>query len=90
MGLRHRAVIASRLVARGWDADTPAAIVTSAGRPEQARWRGTLEALAAGAPDIGRDAPGVIVIGDVVALADVLEPDAQGLRDRVEESAWQR
>jgi uroporphyrin-III C-methyltransferase/precorrin-2 dehydrogenase/sirohydrochlorin ferrochelatase len=69
MGLATRGVIAARLAARGWRHDTPAAIVQAAGLPEQATWIGTLAGLGAaplpGAPDL----PGLLVVGDAVAVA---------------------
>ena len=69
MGLGERRQIARLLVAAGWTKATPAAIVTSASRPEQRVWTGTLAGL--GVKDgLGtRDEPGVIVIGDVVREA---------------------
>lgn len=90
MGLAHRAAIASHLRAHGWSADTPAGIVTSAGWPDQASWRGVLADLAGGRPDIGREAPGVIVIGDVVNLAAVIGGRSVPSSALVEEPAWQR
>ena len=69
MGLAERARIAARLLAGGWRAETPAAVITNASQPGQRVWTGTLGTLDR---DLGaesaRDA-GVIVIGDVVALA---------------------
>jgi len=70
MGVAQRAEIAARLVARGWPASTPAALVFGAGRPEQAVWRGTLAGLAAAPAD--SELPGTLVVGAVAALADVL------------------
>lgn len=90
MGLGHRAAIASHAIAHGWRAGTAAAIVTSAGWPEQSCWHGTLADLAAGRPEIGRDAPGVIVIGDVVALAGAIAGHASQPLALVEELAWQQ
>jgi len=79
MGLAHRAPLASLLQARGWSARTPTAIVWAASRPESARWRGTLAELAAAdVPLEGEtaDAPGTIVVGAVVSLAEALAPTA--------------
>jgi uroporphyrin-III C-methyltransferase/precorrin-2 dehydrogenase/sirohydrochlorin ferrochelatase len=79
MGLEHRAAIAAALVARGWSSATPAAVVWAASRAESAAWRGTLSTLAdphlftEAAP---ADAPGTLVIGDVVSLAEALAPAA--------------
>src|SRR6185312_7464476 len=47
MGLGQRARIAERLIARGWPASTPAAVVVGAATPQSARWIGTLVGLAA-------------------------------------------
>jgi uroporphyrin-III C-methyltransferase len=73
MGLRQRAPIAARLLARGWPAETPAAIVVGAATPESWRWVGTLGALgAAEIPAASAAAPGMLVIGQVVGLANEL------------------
>jgi len=77
MGLAHRASIASRLLARGWTAATPAAIVWAASRAEGSTWRGTLAELAAATPSTeSADSPGTIVVGAVVSLAEALAPAA--------------
>jgi len=81
MGLGHRAAIAARLLERGWSARTPAAIVWAASRAEGSTWRGTLRELAtteveAGAGTPSEAAPGTIVIGEVVSLAEALAPAA--------------
>jgi uroporphyrin-III C-methyltransferase/precorrin-2 dehydrogenase/sirohydrochlorin ferrochelatase len=71
MGLGSRAAIASLLLARGWPAATPAAIVHGAFTDEQDAWLGTLDTLGdAALPDT--DAAGTIVIGAVVSLAATL------------------
>jgi uroporphyrin-III C-methyltransferase/precorrin-2 dehydrogenase/sirohydrochlorin ferrochelatase len=67
MGLRTRAEIAMRLLAHGWRADTPAAIVLGASQPGERRWVGTLRTLRDA--EIDGELAGVIVIGDVVGLA---------------------
>lgn len=73
MGVRARAELAAALIARGWDAATPAALVLSASHPSQAAWTGTLAALGAAPIDADHaEAPGVLVIGAVVGLADRL------------------
>ena len=78
MGLAHRGAIASRLLARGWSARTPAAIVWAASRPQGSTWRGTLAELAAAASPSteSADSPGTIVVGAVVSLAEALAPAA--------------
>jgi uroporphyrin-III C-methyltransferase / precorrin-2 dehydrogenase / sirohydrochlorin ferrochelatase len=73
MGLRQRAPIAARLLARGWSPGTPAAIVVGAATPESWRWLGTLAELgAAEIPAASAAAPGMLVIGQVVGLASEL------------------
>ena len=73
MGLRQRAPIAARLLARGWAAETPAAIVVGAATPESWRWLGTLAELGAvEIPAASAAAPGMLVIGQVVGLATEL------------------
>lgn len=67
MGLRTRTEIAARLIARGWSATTPAAIVVGASHEGTARWIGTLATI--GEATIDSELAGVIVIGGVVALA---------------------
>ena len=70
MGLGQRARIAERLIARGWPASTPAAVVVGAATPQSARWIGTLDGLgAAEVPSASAGAPGLLVIGAVVGLA---------------------
>jgi uroporphyrin-III C-methyltransferase/precorrin-2 dehydrogenase/sirohydrochlorin ferrochelatase len=68
MGLRTRASLAARLIARGWSPQTPAAVVLAASHEGSARWIGDLAALGEAAVDT--DAPGTLVIGDVVRLAE--------------------
>jgi uroporphyrin-III C-methyltransferase/precorrin-2 dehydrogenase/sirohydrochlorin ferrochelatase len=70
MGVRTRGEIAARLVARGWSAETPAAIVLGASHEGETRWIGTLATIAA-AP-IDSELPGVIVVGEVVKLASAI------------------
>jgi uroporphyrin-III C-methyltransferase/precorrin-2 dehydrogenase/sirohydrochlorin ferrochelatase len=70
MGLGQRARIAERLLARGWRAETPAAVVVGAATPQEWRWTGPLAALAGvELPPGAAGAPGLLVIGEVVALA---------------------
>src|SRR5262249_25016852 len=73
MGMASRARIASRLASSGWAARTPSAVLLSAGTPEAWSWRGTLAELGImEVPDTHRAAPGVLVIGEVAALADAI------------------
>jgi uroporphyrin-III C-methyltransferase/precorrin-2 dehydrogenase/sirohydrochlorin ferrochelatase len=77
MGLAHRGAIAARLLERGWSAQTPAAVVWAASRAEGSTWRGSLSELAAAAPATeSAEAPGTIVVGAVVSLAEALAPAA--------------
>jgi uroporphyrin-III C-methyltransferase / precorrin-2 dehydrogenase / sirohydrochlorin ferrochelatase len=69
MGLATRGTIAARLIARGWFADTPAAIVLGASHAGATRWVGTLATLGDAALGAGSGLAGVIVVGDVVSLA---------------------
>jgi uroporphyrin-III C-methyltransferase / precorrin-2 dehydrogenase / sirohydrochlorin ferrochelatase len=75
MGIGSRAATSRMLLARGWPKDTPAAISFSASRPDAFTWRGTL-ATVADAP--AGEAPGVIVIGATVALAERLQTAGAG------------
>jgi uroporphyrin-III C-methyltransferase / precorrin-2 dehydrogenase / sirohydrochlorin ferrochelatase len=70
MGVGERARLAARLLARGWPASTPAALVSAASTPEQRAWRGTLGELGALAlpPDVAA-LPGTLVVGAVAGFA---------------------
>ena len=71
MGVRQRAPIAARLCARGWSPSTPAALVMGAATDRSWRWLGPLGELGAvEIPAASADAPGMLVIGDVVSLAE--------------------
>jgi uroporphyrin-III C-methyltransferase/precorrin-2 dehydrogenase/sirohydrochlorin ferrochelatase len=75
MGLARTAALASRLLDRGWTPEMPAAVIVDASSAGQRVWRGTLGALAAGASDVvagSAAAPGTIVVGEVVSLAEAL------------------
>jgi uroporphyrin-III C-methyltransferase/precorrin-2 dehydrogenase/sirohydrochlorin ferrochelatase len=69
MGTAHRAEIAEAFAAAAWPASTPAAVVRDATLPQQTVWSGTIGNLAS-APH--GEAPGTIVIGQVVAIGDRL------------------
>jgi uroporphyrin-III C-methyltransferase len=68
MGLEARARIGARLRQRGWRANTPAAIILSAGTSRMQTWTGTLDELGQADLSTNREAPGTIVVGDVVGL----------------------
>jgi uroporphyrin-III C-methyltransferase/precorrin-2 dehydrogenase/sirohydrochlorin ferrochelatase len=70
MGVGARADLASRLMAHGWSADTPAAIVCSASTPEAWTWMGPLAQMGSATPPAG--AAGVLVVGEVVKVGKVL------------------
>jgi uroporphyrin-III C-methyltransferase/precorrin-2 dehydrogenase/sirohydrochlorin ferrochelatase len=73
MGLAARARLASFLLARGWPSSTPAAVCLAAASPRAFTWTGTLAELgAAPLPSALRDAPGTLVVGEVVTLAATL------------------
>ena len=58
MGVNTRAQIAGRLVARGWAAATPVALLFAASTPDARTWIGTLGDLVAGAPLQLPESPG--------------------------------
>lgn len=66
MGVLHLPEIADALLAAGMDPDTPAAVVASAGSPEQTEVRARLADIARRAA--GVRPPAVTVIGDVAGL----------------------
>jgi uroporphyrin-III C-methyltransferase/precorrin-2 dehydrogenase/sirohydrochlorin ferrochelatase len=70
MGLAGREQLAARLITLGWRSDTPSAIVCAAATAQSWTWTGPLAELAAAAPPDGQ--PGVLVIGEVVAIRDAL------------------
>lgn len=70
MGLAHLPDIARRLVAAGWSASTPAAVVQWGSWAQQKSVRGTLADIGAKARVLGP--PAVIVVGRVVGLAKTL------------------
>ena len=70
MGVGVRADLASRLMAHGWLADTPSAIVCAASTPDAWTWTGALAQMGAATPPTGL--AGVLVIGEVVRVREVL------------------
>jgi uroporphyrin-III C-methyltransferase/precorrin-2 dehydrogenase/sirohydrochlorin ferrochelatase len=70
MGIGSRAQLARTLIARGWRAATPAAIVCGASTPDEWVWTGVVSELGdAGVPE---GVAGVMVIGDVVRMRESL------------------
>jgi uroporphyrin-III C-methyltransferase/precorrin-2 dehydrogenase/sirohydrochlorin ferrochelatase len=72
MGLAARGAIAAFLRARGWDPATPAAILLGASQPDGQTVTTTLAEL--GEIVLDSDLPGLLVIGPVVSLAQVIAP----------------
>jgi uroporphyrin-III C-methyltransferase/precorrin-2 dehydrogenase/sirohydrochlorin ferrochelatase len=66
MGLAHRAQIASLLLARGWPAATPAAVILGASTEREDLWRGPLAELGNCSTEV--DQPGLIVVGATAGL----------------------
>ena len=73
MSIAQQRNIASALLARGWRASTPAALVFAASRPDEETWTGTLLSLASGDGIVDAERPGLIVVGDVVTVAAHLD-----------------
>ena len=81
MGVGSRPALARTLLARGWSAHTPVAILFGASTPSSSRWMGTLDALGtASVPAEAAGAPGTIVVGEVVGLAHALATPEAGRR----------
>jgi uroporphyrin-III C-methyltransferase/precorrin-2 dehydrogenase/sirohydrochlorin ferrochelatase len=72
MGLSSAFEISTLLVERGWKPATPAAVLSGASTREAETWIGTLADLAAGVESRDTDAPGTIVIGEVVRIGAML------------------
>jgi uroporphyrinogen III methyltransferase/synthase len=72
MGIERLDAAARALIAAGRDPATPAAVVASATLPTQQTVRAPLAAIGAAAKRAGIRPPAVTVVGDVVALRDVL------------------
>ncbi len=68
MGLAARREIAARLMGRGWQPRTRAAVVLAAGTRDMRIWSGRLDELGAAPLDLSGRPPGTIVVGDVVGL----------------------
>jgi uroporphyrin-III C-methyltransferase/precorrin-2 dehydrogenase/sirohydrochlorin ferrochelatase len=80
MGVRTRGEVAARLVARGWAAETPAAIILGASHAGSTRWLGTVGTLAEAVFDT--DFAGIVVVGAVVELANQIANDYAGIPAR--------
>ncbi|MFL5294505.1 MAG: uroporphyrinogen-III C-methyltransferase [Myxococcales bacterium] len=81
MGIANRSRIAHLLAEQGWPLRTPAAVVLDASWSDQASWTGTLQSLGGcELPAEHPDAAGVLVIGEVVSLAETLSAVAAPAR----------
>ena len=72
MGLAQRARIGAALIERGWPQSTPCAIVRGASTPDADVWTGALAELGAATLAESHDAPGTLVVGEVVAIREAL------------------
>jgi uroporphyrin-III C-methyltransferase/precorrin-2 dehydrogenase/sirohydrochlorin ferrochelatase len=77
MGIANVAAIASLLIARGWSALTPAAVIFGAATENADIWTVTLADLRRGLDLEGITAPGTVVIGNVVGVREALAPVAR-------------
>jgi len=68
MAVGSQREIADALLARGWPAATPAALIFDASRADGYTWTGTVATLARNEGPKERDAAGLLVVGDVVNL----------------------
>ena len=76
MSVANQRGIAAALLARGWRASTPAALVFAASREDAETWTGTIASLAAGNGVLDAERPGMIVVGDVVRIAGEISASA--------------
>ncbi len=74
MGMSRRRAIADCLLRYGWRSATPVAVIVAAGTPRIRTWIGRLDQLGDACIDTRDQAPGTIVIGDVVGLRSSLLP----------------
>jgi siroheme synthase len=72
MGMKNLESIMRRLQAGGLPPDTPAAVIQSATTSAQRQLISTAGVIALEAEHAGFGAPAIVVIGEVVALADTL------------------
>jgi len=72
MGVERLGRVAERLIAEGKAPATPAAVITDATLPTQRTVTAPLAGIAAAARRAGIRPPAVIVVGDVVAVRDVI------------------
>jgi uroporphyrin-III C-methyltransferase len=72
MGIASASDISALLIERGWKEGTPAAVLWGASTPQSQIWTGTLSDLPTGVDARPTDAPGTLVIGDVVKVGAML------------------
>ncbi len=72
MGVRTLPLLAARLLEAGLDAATPAIAVENASRPDERHIRASLGTIGQAVTDAALDGPTIVLIGQVVALADTL------------------
>jgi uroporphyrin-III C-methyltransferase / precorrin-2 dehydrogenase / sirohydrochlorin ferrochelatase len=98
MGVAQRARIAAALVERRWSPRTPCALLMGASTPGAFTWTGALDELGAAAiPESAADAPGTLVIGEVVSVGATLaavetpstEPAVASARGAARRFPWQ-
>ena len=78
MGLRNVEALTREFIARGADADLPAAIIDNATRPGQRVVVGSLGTLATKAREAELTGPSIIIVGTVVTLRDKLDWRSEG------------
>ena len=78
MGMSNVAALADALIAAGFAASLPVAVVHRAGCADQRHIVSTLQRLAADVAGSGLASPAVIVLGEVVAHACAAQPEVQG------------
>ena len=76
MGMKNLESITRRLLAGGLSAETPAAVVQAATTPGQRLRTSTLGRIAREAEEAGFTAPAIVIIGEVVGLAEELRQRA--------------
>jgi uroporphyrin-III C-methyltransferase len=76
MAVEGRSALVAQLLARGWSAETHAALVCGASTPDEWTWIGRLADAAEATPPSG--VPGVLVVGDVVAVGETLAAAKRG------------
>jgi uroporphyrin-III C-methyltransferase/precorrin-2 dehydrogenase/sirohydrochlorin ferrochelatase len=72
MGIGSAGDISALLIERGWKDGTPAAVLSGASTPQAQVWTGTLGDLQNAVEARSTDAPGTLVIGDVVKVSALL------------------